>query len=46
MNKTPEEHLLDSKNWLTSKFTDFKNGEFPFGFIGGTIAAIVILFIQ
>ena len=45
MNKTPEEHLLDSKNWLTSKFTDFKNGEFPFGFIGGTIAAIVILFI-
>ncbi|MCP4074824.1 MAG: DUF2333 family protein [Gammaproteobacteria bacterium] len=43
MNKSLEEHLVDSKNWLTGKLTDFRNGEFPFGFIGGSVAAVVLL---
>ncbi len=45
MNKNLDEHLLNAKNWLMPKITDFKNSEYPLGLSGGIIAAIMLLLI-
>ncbi len=45
MNNSQGDRLLDSKNWLTGKFNDIKNGDIPFGYIGSSIVAIFIILI-
>lgn len=45
MNHTLQERLLNSKNWLATRFDDLKSDKFPLGIIGSAIAATLLILV-
>ena len=45
MNISLENLLADSQNWISDRYQKFRNNEFPFGFTGGLVVALLVFWL-
>ena len=45
MNISLQNLLADTQNWLTKRYQKFRNNEFPFGFTGGLVVALLVFWL-